>query len=151
MTLLNLGCGNAPIQGATNHDRTRFASHVDIAHDLNSVPWPWPDGSFDGIVAHSVLEHLESFYAFFDEAWRILRPRGTIEVIVPRWDHVNVAIDPTHKRGYHVESFHFLDPDTRWGAKASMYSDKRWRLLEVREIVTGRAPSDIYARLEVRK
>lgn len=148
---LNLGCGNTPIAGAYNHDRTHFAPYVDAAHDLNCTPWPWADNQINAIIAHSILEHLDSFYGFFDEAWRILRPGGTIEVIVPRYDHVNVAIDPTHKRGYHMESFHFLDPDTKWGAKASMYSDKRWKLLECREIITGGVPSDIFARLEVRK
>jgi SAM-dependent methyltransferase len=153
MTILNLGCGNAPLTGndVVNHDRTHFAPHVDVAHDLNSLPWPWPDATFEAILAHSVLEHLDSFYAFFNEAWRILAPGGTIEVVVPRWDHVNVAIDPTHKRGYHIESFDFLDPDTKWGAKASMYSPYRWKLLESRELITGGVKSDIWALLEVRK
>lgn len=151
MTTLNLGCGNTPLAGAYNHDRTHFAPHVDVAWDLNATPWPWADEQIDTIVAHSVLEHLDSFYAFFDEAWRILTPGGTIEVIVPRWDHVNVAIDPTHKRGYHAESFDFLDPDTKWGAKAGMYSPFRWKLLERRELISGGVKSDIYAKLEVRK
>lgn len=151
MTTLNLGCGNSPIPDAINHDRTLFAPHVDTAWDLNHTPWPWDDCAFDSIIAHSVLEHLDSFYAFFNEAWRILRPAGTIEVIVPRWDHVNVAIDPTHKRGYVRESFHFLDSDTAWGAKATMYSDRRWKLLACREIVTGGIASDVFAKLEARK
>lgn len=153
MIVLNLGCGNSPLVGkdATNHDRTLFTSYVDVAHDLSTLPWPWPDATFDAIVAHSILEHLDSFYAFFDEAWRILRPDGTIEVIVPRYDHINVAIDPTHKRGYVMESFQFLDPDTKWGAKAHMYSERKWRLLACHEIVTGGVSSDVYAKLEVRK
>lgn len=151
MIALNIACGNAPLLGAINHDRTLFADYVDIAHDLNVLPWPWADNSIEHIQAHNIVEHLNDFYDFFNEAWRILMPRGTIDVIVPRYDHVNVAIDPTHKRGYHVESFHFLDPDTLWGAKAHMYSDRRWRLLELHEIMTGSRPSDIHARLEVRK
>lgn len=151
MNILDLGCGNAPIQGATNHDRTHFAPYVDVAHDLNRLPWPWPDASFNLIFAHSVLEHLDDFYAFFNECWRILRVGGQIEVIVPRYDHINVAIDPTHKRGYVVESFHFLDPGTAWGARAHMYSPYKWKLLEARELVTGGVASDILARLEVRK
>lgn len=151
MTVLNLGCGNSPRAGAYNHDRTHFAPYVDEAHDLNVTPWPWADCQINTIIAHSVLEHLDSFYAFFDECWRILKPGGTVEVIVPRYDHINVAIDPTHKRGYHMQSFDFLDPDTAWGAKAGMYTDKRWRLLDCYEIVTGGVPSDIFAKLEVRK
>lgn len=148
---LNLACGNAPVPGCVNHDRICFAPHVDIAHDLNVTPWPWQDSEFESITAFSILEHLDSFYTFFDEAWRILAINGTLEVIVPRAGHVNVAIDPTHKRGYVMESFHFLDPTTTWGAKANMYSPYKWQLNETRELITGGIASDIYAKLTVRK
>lgn len=151
MIRLNLGCGNKPLPNCVNHDRTLFAAHVDIAHDLNILPWPWLDNTFDAIIAHSVVEHLDSFYAFFDEVWRILKPNGLIEVIVPRYDHINVAIDPTHKRGYVMESFQFLDPHTYWGAKAAQYTSRYWHLLRVEEMYSGGVASDIIAQLEACK
>jgi SAM-dependent methyltransferase len=151
MSVLNIACGNTPIEGAVNHDRTLFAPYVAIAFDLNVLPWPIADDTYDALIAHSIVEHLNSFYDFFNEAHRILRSRGTIDVIVPYYDHINVAIDPTHKRGYVVESFHFLDPDTKWGKKAHMYSDKHWKIIELHEINTFGKPSDIHAKLEVRK
>jgi hypothetical protein len=129
MSVLNIACGNTPIEGAVNHDRTLFAPYVAIAFDLNVLPWPIADDTYDAL----------------------LRSRGTIDVIVPYYDHINVAIDPTHKRGYVVESFHFLDPDTKWGKKAHMYSDKHWKIIELHEINTFGKPSDIHAKLEVRK
>ena len=129
--ILNLGCGNTGISGAVNHDRFRFAPHVDVAHDLNVVPWPWEDNSFQTIVAIDVLEHLDDFIQFFNECWRILQPGGEIHVRVPRYDFINVHIDPTHRRGYHPESFDYLDPSTRWGGQYGMYTDRKWQVLRI--------------------
>lgn len=131
MTWLNLGCGNTILENAVNHDRFKFAPHVDVAHDLDVLPWPWKDNSFEYIVAVDVLEHLDSFIAFFDECWRILQPGGEIAVRVPRYDCINVHIDPTHKRGYHPDSFDYLDPTTRWGSQYGMYTPHKWRKVEL--------------------
>ena len=129
--IINLGAGNKPLEGAINHDRTKHAPWVDVAHNLNSYPWPWHTNSADEIIATDVLEHLDNFIGFFDECWRILKPGGTILVQTPRWDSVNVAIDPTHKRGYHPESFDYLDPATSWGTLYGMYTDRKWHKIEV--------------------
>lgn len=131
MTILNLGCGNKPAVGAINHDRTQHAPFVDVSHDLNVYPWPWPDNCFDVILAMDVLEHLDSFISFFNECWRIMQPSGIVTVQTPRWDSVNVAIDPTHRRGYHPESFDYLDPNTGWGSKYPMYTDRKWTKIGV--------------------
>lgn len=146
MRTLNLGCGNRPLEGAINHDRTLFAPYVDCAHDLDDRPWPWEPESFDRIHAESVVEHLDDFIGFFNECWRLLRLGGTVLIVVPRWDHINVAIDPTHKRGYHPQSFHFLDPETEWGRKAHMYTPYRWQILKLEDLV-----SDVRVELRVRK
>jgi hypothetical protein len=52
---LELGCGKAPTLGYVHHDR---AAHVDVAHDLDVLPWPWPDGAFTEILGLDVFEHL---------------------------------------------------------------------------------------------
>ena len=41
--------------------------------------------------------------------------------------------DPTHKRGYHKDCFAYLDPDTVWGQKYDMYTDKKWQIVELYE------------------
>lgn len=60
-------------------------------------PWRWDKESFDYIVMDNVLEHIPPKYHthVFQEAWRILKPGGTWELIVPQgkqlvgsWDHV---------------------------------------------------------------
>jgi SAM-dependent methyltransferase len=46
---------------------------------------PFPDESFDKIVAAEVLEHLPDDERVFAELRRVLKPGGTIAVTVPRW------------------------------------------------------------------
>lgn len=126
--MLNLGCGNVPLAGYINHDRWAHSPYVDAVHDLNLRPWPWADSSFECIAAIDVLEHLDDWVCFFDECWRILKEGGQLSVRVPRFDSPNVWLDPTHRRGYMAANFEFLDPDTEWGRKASVYTPYAWRL-----------------------
>ena len=124
---LNLGCGNRPLLGAHNHDRRKHAPFVDTAHDLNQVPWPWPDGTFERVVAEDVLEHLDDVVGFMDEAHRILKPGGLLRVRVPHYRSENAAIDPTHRRGFHPRSLEFFTEEGH--GLHTAYTDRRWRVL----------------------
>jgi hypothetical protein len=57
--ILHLGCGTRPLAGAVNHDK-RPAAGVDVAHDLDVLPWPWADGAFSKVIALDVMEHLRA-------------------------------------------------------------------------------------------
>lgn len=46
---------------------------------------PFPDASFDRVVAAEVLEHLPDDERAMAELTRVLRPGGSIAVTVPRW------------------------------------------------------------------
>jgi SAM-dependent methyltransferase len=46
---------------------------------------PFPDGSFDRIIAAEVLEHIPDDVAAIHELARVLRPGGTMAVTVPAW------------------------------------------------------------------
>ena len=54
---LNLGCGNDIKEGWVNMDYIG-AEGVDVVHNLNRLPYPFPDNTFDSILASHVLEHL---------------------------------------------------------------------------------------------
>jgi 2-polyprenyl-3-methyl-5-hydroxy-6-metoxy-1,4-benzoquinol methylase len=129
--VLVLGCGNKPYKDAMNHDRDRYTPDIDVAWDLNLEQWPVEDNRYWMVIAEDVVEHLDSFIHFMDECWRIIEPNGRLIVQVPRWDSENTWRDPTHKRGYHVDSFRYLDPDTFYGKKYGMYTDKKWRIEEL--------------------
>ena len=131
--VLVLGCGNKTYKGATNHDLDRYTPDVDVAWDLNEAVWPIKDDKYWLIIAEDVVEHLDDFIHFFNECWRILQADCRLIVQVPRWDSENTWRDPTHKRGYHVDCFKYLDPDTYWGNRYGMYTGKKWRIVDLRD------------------
>lgn len=131
MHKLNLGAGNRPEKGMINHDKTHHRSEIDIVHDLNILPWPWKDKSFDYILARSVFEHLDiDLVVVLDECWRILAPGGTILVKVPHWQHDNAYADPTHRWRYSLRSFEVFVPTTYLGKEHNFYTDRKWEIVK---------------------
>ena len=54
-----------------------------IAGDATRLPFP--DGTFDRIIASEVMEHIPDDRAAITELTRVLRPGGVIAVTVPTW------------------------------------------------------------------
>jgi len=54
-----------------------------VSGDATSLPFP--DGSFDKVIAAEVLEHLPADQIAMNEIARILRPGGVAAVTVPAW------------------------------------------------------------------
>lgn len=138
MTILNLGCGNDAMEGAVNHDRTKHAPWVDIAHDLNAMPWPWDDDAFDIIKAWAVLEHLHcDRLAIIDECWRILKPGGLLVAKLPYWNSEEAHDDITHYWYTTLNQFAQFDPTTPRGKAYGFYTPRKWRLVSSRFSNTG--------------
>ena len=51
----------------------------------SALQLPFPDASFDHVIAAEVLEHIPADRTALSELIRVLRPGGTIAVTVPRW------------------------------------------------------------------
>ena len=87
----------------------------DVVHDLEMLPYPFEDDSFDEVHAYEVLEHLgqqgdwRSFFAQFSELWRILKPGGFLAATCPSYRSMWAWGDPSHRRVITSGSLVFLD------------------------------------------
>lgn len=128
---LDFGCGERCEPGFEGVDK-HFPG---AAHkvDLFRFPLPWDDGSVDEIRASHFVEHIpareiegkdvdaghedmigrDMFIAFFDECYRILKPEGSMTVIVPNLRSDRAFMDPTHRRFICAETFGYLNRDWR--------------------------------------
>ncbi len=82
---LNIGCGTDIKEGFINLDFIKEKG-VDIIHDLNKVPYPFRDNTFNYIYASNILEHLTlSIFLILKELTRISKDKAIIEIIVPHY------------------------------------------------------------------
>jgi SAM-dependent methyltransferase len=142
---LNLGCGDDIRPGYINHDVNQHRPEVDVVHDLRALPWPWTDDSAETIRLLDVLEHLPEVVPIIDECWRVLKPGGLLHVRVPHYQSENAWLDPTHRRGFHRDSFDYFDPDTEWGTKYGFYTSRKWNIGS-KHIVDGNVVVFMHAR-----
>ncbi len=126
---LDVGCGPSKAKGAIGMDWVGYPG-VDVVHNLEKFPWPFPDQSFDRIRARHVLEHVDAMIPAMDELHRILRPGGVLQIIVPYFGRYSAFRDPTHRRFCTWESFDYFVP----GMGKQVYSKNGFRYVR-RELV----------------
>lgn len=145
--VLNIGCGNRILEGAVNHDRTRHRPEVDIVHDLNVLPWPWEDGSFDQVVALAVLEHLDiDLFASLAECHRILAPGGQLVIKLPLQSGYNAYDDPSHRWFFTLRSLDQFCLETERGRDYAFYTPYKWRF--VKPPRANKAGTSLWATME---
>lgn len=105
----------------------------DVIHDLNDIPLPFEDDSFDEIHAYEVLEHCgrqgdaKFFFAQFDDFYRILRPGGYIFATVPSVHYPHIVWgDPGHARCFTAETLMYLDRNNYQATEWTCMTDYRW-------------------------
>ncbi len=128
MAELLIGCGNArikslrprgsdwdPVLGTLDLDPNCGAT---IEWNLERLPLPFDDETFEEIHGYEVLEHVgrqgdwRFFFEQFSDFWRILTPAGYLCGSVPAIDSVWSFGDPGHTRLLPPEAFTFLDQAT---------------------------------------
>ncbi|MEA2283038.1 MAG: hypothetical protein QOK21_3645 [Solirubrobacteraceae bacterium] len=130
---LNLGSGRQRDPSAVNLDVTD-ATQPDVVHDLDVLPWPFPDARFDHVDAIDVIEHLEDTLVAMREIHRVTRPGGTVKIVVPHFSSANAFTDPTHRSFFGFRSLDYVT-----GAIIhDHYTSIRFRMLR-REIVFQRS------------
>jgi SAM-dependent methyltransferase len=125
---LLIGCGNRRAKdlqfGDTPNEYQNLTTldvdsscNPDVVWDLNNLPLPFADNTFDEIGAYEVLEHVgqqgdyKAFFALFTELHRILKPKGYLAGSCPMWDQIWAWGDPGHTRVITPASLQFLDQD----------------------------------------
>jgi predicted SAM-dependent methyltransferase len=134
--LVNLGCGDRLVQPpgdgwiAVQHDLTTHRPQVDVAWDLNIRPWPWADGSVSAVIGHSVFEHLQiTLIESMNEAWRILKVNGRLDIKLPLYNRKKSWLDPTHRWLVAEGVLDNFDPTKERGKRyGKLYGIRPWRI-----------------------
>lgn len=108
--VLDLGCGNRKRPGAIGID-INPNTDADIVHDLNELPYPFKNSTFDEILGDNVIEHLDDVIKVMEELHRISKPGALVKIVVPYFRARWAFIDPTHKHFFTVDSFSYFDPE----------------------------------------
>lgn len=117
---LHLGCGTNIKKGYVNLDKVKLKG-IDVVHNLDKYPWPFPDDYFDEVYGQDVIEHVQDLFKAMDEIRRICRKDAVVRIIVPYW-HSSAAFYPNHHYFFNVDSMKaFTEPnrsyDNHYGFK----------------------------------
>lgn len=133
---LDLACGQRCREGFEGLDLYAPSARK---VDLLKFPWDIESDSVDELHCSHFVEHIparevevrdvfytresegilwdwlgqDMFFAFFDEAWRVLRHEGKFRVIVPSLQSTRAFQDPTHRRFIPIATFLYLNADWR--------------------------------------
>lgn len=167
---LNLGCSDDHREGYLNVDQ---APPAEVIADLRR-PWPWQDSTIEEIYAHDVFEHLDNIrwpgnkgkIWAMNEAWRVLRPGGILDLAVPCVSLANGGFnaaafaDPTHVSFWTADDRYYFceewnNPQGERGRLGGAYGIKavfreiKWQVRDYGS--EGGRRSKIFARLEAVK
>ena len=104
---LLVGCGHNARAGWVNLDLAPLPG-VDVVHDLDAGPLPFPDASFELIECVNVLEHVEDLTAVMRELHRVLEPGGVLFATAPHFTSMTWPTDPTHRRAFAINTMEFF-------------------------------------------
>lgn len=98
MVKIDIGCGKRKKEGYIGVDILPFEG-VDVVMDAGKDKWPWEDGSVDDVHCSHVVEHFnaEQRIHFVNELYRVLKSKGTCQIIVPHWASLRAYGDLTHQ------------------------------------------------------
>lgn len=104
---LNLGCGHEARPGWVNLDLAALPG-VDVVHDLDDLPLPFADGTFEYVECIDIIEHVREFPDTMRELHRITAPGGRVRIHGPHFTSYTWPTDPTHRRAFAINTFEFF-------------------------------------------
>ncbi|MBL8294566.1 MAG: methyltransferase domain-containing protein [Bryobacterales bacterium] len=128
MRILDVGCGIRKYPGSLGIDNNP-ASKADVLCDLDHLPYPFRDSSFDEIRVIHVIEHVSNVIGAMEEFHRLARPGGKIVLATPHYTDFSSFCDPTHRWHLNSYSFRYFGDDN---AGFGYYSPVRLREIFVR-------------------
>jgi len=128
LRILDVGCGVNKQPGTIGIDRNT-ASSADVLCDLNRLPYPFADNSFDRVLALHVIEHVDDVIGTMEEFHRLVRPGGTVRIVTPHYTDFSSFCDPTHRSHLNSFSFRYFGPDH---GGFGYYSKARFREMSLR-------------------
>ena len=107
MKVLDVGPGVRKYPGSIGIDRLKLST-VDIVHNIEEIPWPIEDNTFDLVFCSHVLEHVRNLEGVMKEIYRILKPSGVVDITCPHFSNRTAFTDPTHVRFIGFCTFDFF-------------------------------------------
>lgn len=115
---LNLGSGLTKIPGFLNVDSNPLCK-PDILADVEKK-LPFEDSSVDEIRAYHIFEHINDFFGFVQELYRICKHKAIIDIEVPHPRHDIFLGDVGHIRPITVENL------KQFSKKYNQYEMEKW-------------------------
>lgn len=115
---------------------------ADVCCDMEKFPYPFPDNYADEILCEMTLEHIRTPTKAIDEFHRIVKPEGTVKIIVPHFSHAYSLFADIHISTFNTGYFWSRKNEDvdGWGNKLTntgwWFFDKdcRWKEVEVKLI-----------------
>jgi SAM-dependent methyltransferase len=123
--ILDIGCGSAKTPGAVGLDISPDTD-ADIVHNLDELPYPIEDASFDQILMQDVIEHVREPIKVLEELHRIARPGARIQLRTPHFSSILAYGDPTHRHYFSTIAIRSLAEP-----RFAHYTDVRFRVVHV--------------------
>lgn len=130
MIKLDIGCGAHPQSGFVGIDIQDFKNPNIIQHDIETYPWPLPDGCASIAIASHVAEHINpakfGFINWMNEVWRVLETGGQFMMSLPYAGTPGYWQDPTHVNPCTENTWRYFDPLDPSGFY-KFYRPKPWK------------------------
>jgi SAM-dependent methyltransferase len=125
---LDVGCGVNKYPGAIGIDRNPDC-RPDVLVDIDRIPYPFADNSFDRLQAIHVIEHVFDVIRSMEEFHRLVRSGGRVRIETPHYTDFSSFCDPTHRWHLNTFSFRYFGDDH---AGFGYYSRCRFRQVSLR-------------------
>lgn len=119
--ILELGCGNTKKNpDAIGVDLLDFDC-VDIVGDVFGALRAFPDASVDLVESEHFFEHIANVNDLITEISRVLKPSGTLRVVVPHFSNPYFYSDPTHRVFFGLYTFCYFATTMLFSRKVPLY------------------------------